>query len=122
MSPEERMPDPDEIANRAIESVIDQIPGLIDAPAPDASPRSQPWADNAAPPGRNKRPLEELLSELAARVEANPDAVVSLSQAPSPGEAFLERFAKPAPGRNRSRRRRRGRTTGRDGERPQANA
>ena len=63
--------DADRLVARAIESVLDQVPGALDTTVPDvASAKLQPWAETAAPVGRNKRPLEELLEELAERLES----------------------------------------------------
>jgi len=59
------------IAERAIGSVLEQLPAGDDPNSLETSVRYQPWADTAAPAGKNKRPLEELLAELSARVEAS---------------------------------------------------
>ena len=56
--------DADRLVARAIESVLEQVPGSIDSAIPEAgSSKLQPWAETAGPLGRNKRPLEELLVE-----------------------------------------------------------
>jgi hypothetical protein len=104
---------------RAIESVLDQVPGSIDTSVPEAgATKLQPWAETAAPVGRNKRPLEDLLVELEARVTADPDAKATLPRTRHPALAFFDRFGRPgeprtdrgaeggqAPGRRRRRRR-----------------
>ncbi|MBJ7593510.1 MAG: hypothetical protein JF886_01395, partial [Candidatus Dormibacteraeota bacterium] len=61
--------DTDGLVARAIESVLDQVPGSIDTSIPEGgATKLQPWAETAAPVSRNKRPLEELLVELEERV------------------------------------------------------
>lgn len=112
--------DADQLVARAIESVLDQVPGAIDTSVPEAgAAKLQPWAETAAPAGRNKRPLEELLAELAERVAADPDARVTLPRTRHPALAFFDRFgrtgrgqtagsAAPPEGGGRRRRRRRG--------------
>ena len=64
--------DPDRLIARAIESVLDAVPELPggDLLAAEASPKSQPWAETAAPPASDKRPLETVLAEYEARVAA----------------------------------------------------
>src|SRR5207253_4349969 len=68
--------DPERLIARAIESVLDAVPRLPggDVAAPETSPKAQPWAETAAPAGRDKRPLEALLEEYAARVASAPNA------------------------------------------------
>jgi hypothetical protein len=108
--------DPDRLVARAIESVLDQVPGRVDTSVPDSgTAKLQPWAETAAPVGRNKRPLEELLVELEARVAADPQARATLPRARHPALAFFDRFgrtpAQPSTageGGSRRRRRRRG--------------
>lgn len=102
--------DPDRLIARAIESVLDSVPDVSGAETfgADASPKSQPWAETAAPAGRNKRPLEDLLAEYAARVAAAPDARVDAPQDRSPGEAYLERLAGGGGSRRGGKRRYRG--------------
>jgi hypothetical protein len=108
--------DPDLLVARAIESVLDQVPGTMDSSVPESgSAKLQPWAETAAPVGRNKRPLDELLVELEARVAANPEALATLPRARHPALAFFDRFGRtPAQpgtageGGGRRRRRRRG--------------
>jgi hypothetical protein len=84
--------DPDQMIARALESVLEAIPdvpgGAIESP--EANPTSQPWAETAAPPGRNKRPLEDLLAEYAARVAAAPAARAGHPAEPHPAVAYLE--------------------------------
>jgi hypothetical protein len=107
--------DADRLVARAIESVLDQVPGALDTTVPDvASAKLQPWAETAAPVGRNKRPLEELLAELEERVAADPDARATLPHARHHSLSFFDRFGRTAaqpggaePG-GRHRRRRRG--------------
>jgi hypothetical protein len=107
--------DADRLVARAIESVLDQVPGALDTAVPDvASAKLQPWAETAAPVGRNKRPLEELLGELEERVAADPDARATLPHTRHQSLSFFDRFGRAAaqpggaePG-GRHRRRRRG--------------
>jgi hypothetical protein len=108
--------DADRLVARAIESVLDQVPGAMDTSVPDSgTAKLQPWAETAAPMGRNKRPLEELLVELEQRVSADPQARATLPHARHPALAFFDRFGR-APGQpggagdgaTRRRRRRRG--------------
>ncbi|HEX4578664.1 MAG TPA: hypothetical protein VH498_01555 [Candidatus Dormibacteraeota bacterium] len=85
----------DRMVARAIESVLDQVPGSIDSAVPEAgTAKLQPWAETAAPVGRNKRPLEELLVELGERVTADPDARATLPSARHPAIAFFDRFGR----------------------------
>jgi hypothetical protein len=119
----------DRLVARAIESVLDQVPGAVDTSVPDGtSAKLQPWAETAAPAGRNKRPLEELLVELAERVAADPNARAAVPRTRHPALAFFDRFgrggaARSTPdgvaegggrGTGRRRRRRRGGGAGRD--------
>jgi hypothetical protein len=116
--------DPDRLIARAIESVLEAVPELPggELGMPETSPKSQPWAETAAPPGRNKRPLEDLLAEYEARVAAAPDARAGRPNEPHPAEAYLERLnASPArPGRRNKRRWRGGRRRRGGGRRGQA--
>ncbi len=110
----------DRLVARAIESVLAQVPGIPDTSGPEAaSIKLQPWAETAAPVGRNKRPLEELLIELGERVAGTPGARASLPPARHPGLAFFDRFGRGRAGQSfteaggdaadgRRRRRRRG--------------
>lgn len=114
--------DPDRLIARAIESVLESVPDVAGAEVAESesSPKSQPWAETAAPAGRNKRALDELLAEYAARVEAAPDARATLPQQPRPGEAYLERLSgggsrRSGKRRYRGGRRRRGGGTGESG-------
>ncbi|MDQ6846345.1 MAG: hypothetical protein M3019_01990, partial [Candidatus Dormibacteraeota bacterium] len=112
--------DTDGLVARAIESVLDQVPGSIDTSVPEgAATKLQPWAETAAPVGRNKRALEELLLELEERVAADPQALATLPRSRHPALAFFDRFGRDAEGRvergavpgegsGRRRRRRRG--------------
>jgi hypothetical protein len=111
--------DADRMVARAIESVLDQVPGTVDTSLPDVtSAKLQPWAETAAPVGRNKRPLEELLVELEQSVAADPQARATLPRTRHPALAFFDRFGRTAgqpaggaptsEGGSRRRRRRRG--------------
>jgi hypothetical protein len=125
--PAQPMPDaPETLVELAIESVLEQVPEVA-AEGPEAGGKYQPWADTAAPPAKNKRPLDELLESYRARVAEAPDARAGRPQAKHPAAAFFDRFgpprrsgqgeAKPSPdarrGRSRRRRQRRGRRGGR---------
>ena len=121
--------DADRLVARAIESVLDQVPGSIDNSIPEGTAaKLQPWAETAAPVGRNKRPLEELLAELGERVAARPGARATLPSTRHPALAFFDRFGRggrgqastagdgaPADGGGKRRRRRRGGGAGRSG-------
>lgn len=87
-------PDADRLIARAIESVLESVPEVAGdrAAASETSPKSQPWAETASPAGRNKRALEDLLAEYAARVAAAPDAKATVPQEPSPADAYLQRL------------------------------
>ena len=116
------------LVERAIESVLDQVPDLPDTAVPENATRVQPWADVAAPAGKNKRPLEELLAEYAERVAAAPGAVAGHPAGPRPEEVFFDHLTHtgrgtPGPGGGAAsgrRRRRRGR--GSPGDRAPATA
>ena len=119
--------DADRMVARAIESVLDQVPGTVDTNLPEGgSAKLQPWAETAAPVGRNKRPLEDLLAELAERVAAAPTARANLPGTRHPALAFFDRFGRggrgqqdgpgdalPGEGTGKRRRRRRGAGAGR---------
>lgn len=115
----------DRLIAQAFRSVLDSVPELPGGEliSAEASPKSQPWAETAAPPGRNKRPLEELVAEFAARVAAAPGAVAGTPSEKHPSEVFLEKFA-PAtgqrPGRSRRRRGRGGQSQPRQRSQPAA--
>ena len=106
--------DADQLVARAIDRVLDQVPGTLDTSVPEASSKLQPWAETAAPASaKAKRPLEELLAELEVSVAENPGAVASLPSKRHPALAFFDRFSRPAregggEGTSRRRRRRRG--------------
>ncbi|MDQ6856293.1 MAG: hypothetical protein M3Z57_04395, partial [Candidatus Dormibacteraeota bacterium] len=92
--------DQDRLIARAIESVLDQVPSSIDTSVPETgTAKLQPWAETAAPVGRNKRPLEELLVELEERVAADPQARATLPRTRHPALAFFDRFGRVAEGR-----------------------
>ncbi|HEY6378957.1 MAG TPA: hypothetical protein VI316_07235 [Candidatus Dormibacteraeota bacterium] len=116
LTPEPRG-DADELVARAIESVLEAVPVTPEEPAPEALARYQPWADTATPGGKNKRPLQALLDELAARVEAEPGARAAAPAGKPPMLAFFDRFGSPRregearPSRARRRRRRGGQGT-----------
>ena len=86
--------DADRLIARAIESVLESVPevGGDRSAGSDTSPKSQPWAETASPAGRNKRALDDLLAEYAARVAAAPDAKATLPEEPSPADAYLQRL------------------------------
>jgi hypothetical protein len=98
----------DDVVARAIKELIDSVPGEEEAPAPDAeTTTAQPWAETASPSASNKRPLEALLAEYVARVEAAPGATARLPGDPHPAKTFYDRFARPAERGGAGRRRRR---------------
>jgi hypothetical protein len=106
----------DALVARAIESVLDAVPAIPgDEVAADLA-KYQPWADTAAPTGRNKRPLEALLDELRERVEAEPDALAAQPSGRRPAVAYFDRFGgarrEGAAGQPAGKRRRRGRPAG----------
>jgi hypothetical protein len=83
----------DEVVERAIASVLEQVPASADDDVlTEGSGKLQPWAETAAPSGRNKRPLEELIAEFAARVAADPGARAKQPHTKHPALAFLEKF------------------------------
>jgi uncharacterized membrane protein YgcG len=88
----------DRLIARAIESVLDALPEIpgSDLIAAEASPKAQPWAETAAPPASDKRPLESVLAEFEARVAAAPLARAGHPDEPHPGDAYLEKLS-PAP-------------------------
>lgn len=99
----------DDVVARAIKELINSVPGEEDAPPPEAeTPTAQPWAETASPSASDKRPLEALLGEYAARVEAAPGATARLPTEAHPSTTFYDRFTRsPAPGGSGRRRRRR---------------
>jgi len=101
-------PEPaDGLVRRAIDSVLEAIPDMPQD-APPVAARYQPWADTASPTGRNKRPLEELLGELHARVAASPGARAGSPTGRRPEDAFYDRFGSARRDAGRRRRRRGG--------------
>jgi hypothetical protein len=118
--------DPERLIARALESVLDAVPELPggDLLLPETSVKAQPWAETAAPPGRNKRPLESVIEEYEARVAAAPNARAGKPSETHPAAAYLERFTPVAAseGRRAGRRRwqgtrrRRGGRRGRGGQ------
>ncbi len=94
---------------RAIKELIDSVPGEEEAPPPEAeTSTAQPWAATASPSANTTRPLELLLSEYTARVEAAPGATARLPTEAHPSKTFYDRFARSsAPGGAGRRRRRR---------------
>jgi hypothetical protein len=124
-----RVPDdPDRLIRRALDSILDAVPEIHadELAALQSSPKAQPWAETAAPPGRNKRPLEEMVAEYAARVAADPDAKAAQPSEVHPATAFFERLEPVSTqpprrlGRRRWRggRRRGGGRRGRGGDQP----
>ena len=98
----------DDVVARAIRELIDSVPGAEEAPPPDAeTSTAQPWAETSSPSASNKRPLEALLAEYAARVEAAPGATARLPAEPHPSKTFYDRFARSAERAGAGRRRRR---------------
>lgn len=111
MAEEQPLPDdPERLIARAIESVLESVPDVAggEATEVESSPKSQPWAETAAPPGRNKRSLDDLLAEYAARVAANPDARATLPDEPHPSQQYLDRLTGGGGGRRGGKRRWRG--------------
>lgn len=107
--------DADELVARAIESVLEAVPTSGEEPVPDALARYQPWADTAIPSAKNKRPLQALLDELTARVEAEPEARATVPAGKPPMLTFFDRFGSPrreGEGRTSRARRRRSRARG----------
>jgi hypothetical protein len=100
--------DADSLVQRAIDSVLEQIPDLGDPVSPENSAKYQPWAEKFAPASKNKRPLDELLAEYAARIAANPGAMAGTPSAKHPVAAFFDRFGQPRGKTTGSRRRGRG--------------
>jgi len=121
MHGEQAMADAEELIERAIDSVLEQVPEVVDE-EPEGAAKLQPWAETAAPPSKNKRPLAELLEQYAARVRAEPDAVAGRPRGQHPVAAFFARFTPSsvrggagggdAGGGGRKRRGRRGRGAG----------
>ena len=108
--------DADQLVARAIESVLEAVPATAEEPVPDALARYQPWADTATPSAKNKRPLQALLDELTARVEAEPDARAAAPAGKPPMLTFFDRFGSPRrEGEGRGSRARRRRSRGRAG-------
>jgi hypothetical protein len=120
--------DPERLIRRALDSILDAVPEVHGGEPADleAGPKAQPWAETAAPPGRNKRPLEEIVAEYEARVAADPDAKAGQPAEVHPATAFFERLepVSTQPGRRLGRRRwhggrrRRSGRRGRGGEQP----
>jgi len=84
-----------DLIEMAIESVLEQVPEVAEEEAAERSVKYQPWADTAAPPAKNKRPIGEMLAELAARVAEAPDAVAQRPGAKHPSVVFFDRFGSP---------------------------
>jgi len=103
----------DDLVAQAIRKLIASVPGESESPAPEPeATTSQPWAETASPSASNKRPLEALLDEYAAKVEAAPGARAHLPSDAHPSKSFYDRFAR-SPERAGTGRRRRRRVTGR---------
>jgi len=114
----EQLPDPDRLIARALESVLDAVPDVPggDIALPEQNPTIQPWAETTAPAGRDKRPLEELVAEFAARVAASPGALAGRPNEKHPAEVYLESLSPSTGGRRKRRRWHGGRRRGGDGE------
>ncbi|HET9050321.1 MAG TPA: hypothetical protein VFO60_01380 [Candidatus Dormibacteraeota bacterium] len=104
--------DADSLVARAIESMLEAVPTAAPEPGATDLTKYQPWADTAAPSGRNKRPLDALLDELRERVVTEPNAVAAHPQGRRPGIAYFDRFGSQrkdgAPDTGKRRRRGRG--------------
>src|SRR5579864_2471312 len=89
-TPDPALEDADRLIARALESVLQAVPELPggDVTPPEQSPTAQPWAETAAPPGRNKRPLEALLAEYAERVAKAPAARAGRPAEKHPAEVY----------------------------------
>jgi hypothetical protein len=85
----------DRLIARAIESVLDAVPEIPgdETLAAEASPKSQPWAETAAPPASDKKPLDAVVAEYEARVAAAPGARAGHPNEPHPGQAYLEKLS-----------------------------
>jgi len=98
----------DRLIARALESVLDavpEIPGGELTPV-ETAPNVQPWAETAAPAGKNKRPLGELLAELEASVAAQPGARARVPGEVHPADAYLASLSgQPTAGKRSGRRR-----------------
>ncbi len=101
--------DADRLIARAIESVLDAVPEIpgSDLIAAEASPKAQPWAETAAPPASDKRPLEAVLAEYQARIAATPGARAGQPNEPHPGQSYLEKLSLATRGTGTKRPRRR---------------
>ena len=83
----------DDVVARAIKELIDSVPGEEEAPPPEAETSTvQPWAETASPSASDKRPLEALLGEYVARVEATPGAMARLPTEAHPSKTFFDRI------------------------------
>lgn len=93
----------EDLIERAIDSVLEQVP-VPEGPdeEPEGAAKLQPWAETAAPPSKNKRPLAELLEQFAERVRANPDALAGRPRGQHPAVAFFARFTPVGAGRGES--------------------
>ena len=119
-------PEAERLVARALESVLQalpQIPGGDVVPV-ETAPTLQPWAETAAPAGRNKRSLEEVVSEMESRVAADPGARARAPGEPHPADAYLASLnaAPPSQGKRSGKRRwhGRGRRRGKRGGGPAA--
>ena len=98
----------DDLVARAIRELIHSVPGTEESsPPPETPTTSQPWAETASPSAKNKRPLDAILTEYAARVEAAPEARARLPADPHPSVSFYDRFGRPSASGDARRRRRR---------------
>src|SRR6202162_1762214 len=88
----------DRLISRPIESFLDAVPEIPGSAliAAEPSPKAQPWAETAAPPASDKRPLEAVLAEYEARGASAPGARAGHPNGTHPREAYLHKLA-PAP-------------------------
>jgi hypothetical protein len=104
----------EQLIQRALDSVLQTVPEIPggDVIPVESAPNVQPWAETAAPQGRNKRSLDELLEELRARVASAPSAIAGRPSEKHPGQAYLDSLAPAAaqPAKRSGQRRWRGRT------------
>ncbi|MFN2452193.1 MAG: hypothetical protein ABR541_07565 [Candidatus Dormibacteria bacterium] len=82
---------PERFLAPAAESLLEIRKGAA-GQVPEPATTMQPWAETGVSGGRNKRPLDELLAEYAARVAATPGARAGIPAGRPPGEVYLDRF------------------------------
>ena len=108
----------DRLIARAVESVLQAVPEIPggEVVAVETAPNVQPWAETAAPAGRNKRSLDDFIGELEAQVASKPEAKARIPGEAHPGDAYLASLAPgPPPGKRSGKRRWRGRGRKRGG-------